>query len=328
MKQYTRVQQFMSLLFAACFAFGSMGSLAAHSTPEASPVAGGDLRVMSYNTHHSAGNDDCEDPEAAEGEIPEADCSLDLPRLADVILGEDPDIVALQEVDRFWARSGGVDQPEELSGLLEMESCYGANLTHEADDHADENHEYGVATLSRYPIISCENHFLPTSEGWEQRGMLDTRVEVPNIGEVAIINTHLQANVSGEPAEASSQRVDQALAISEYVATLDVPVIVMGDLNSEADSGELDSLIGPDSGLVDAWVVAGSGTAETIFDGAHGEPTARIDYIIVSPHFTPIAVQVIDSEGSRMASDHFPIVADLSFAGVEASPVASPVTTG
>ena len=328
LKQYTRLHRFLSLIIAAIVAFGSVGTLAAQSTPEASPVADGDLRVMSYNTHHSAGNDDCEDPETAEGEIPEADCSLDLPRLADVILGEDPDIVALQEVDRFWARSGGVDQPEELAGLLEMESCYGANLTHEADDHADVNHEYGVATLSRYPIISCENHFVPTTEGWEQRGMLDTRVEVPGIGEVAIINTHLQADVSGEPAEASKQRIEQAEAISEYVATLDVPVIVMGDLNSEADSGELDSLIGPDSGLVDAWVVAGSGTAETIFDGAHGEPTARIDYIIVSPHFTPVAVQVIDNDGSRMASDHFPIVADLDFADIDATPVASPVLGG
>src|SRR5699024_10019694 len=97
----------------------------------------GALRVMAYNTHHSAGNDECEDPETAEGEIPEAECALDLPRLADVILAEDPDIVALQEVDRFWARSGSADQPEEFSNLLDMDVCFGANLTHEPDDHAE-----------------------------------------------------------------------------------------------------------------------------------------------------------------------------------------------
>lgn len=285
----------------------------------------GSLRIMAYNTHHSAGNDECEDPETAEGEIPEADCSLDLPRLADVISAENPEVVALQEVDRFWARSGGVDQPEEFAALLDIESCYGANLTHDADDHADVEHEYGVATLSRYPIISCENHLLPTTEGWEQRGMLDTRVDVPGIGEVAILNTHLQANVSGEPEEAARQRTEQSQAIADHVATLDIPVIVLGDLNAEANSGEIDSLIGEGSSLIDVWDVAGEGSGETIFDGAHGEPTARIDYILVSPHFDVLTAEVIDNEGSRMASDHFPLVADLSFAGFQATPEATPV---
>lgn len=288
-------------------------------------MSGDSLRIMAYNTHHSAGNDECEDPETPEGEIPDADCSLDLPRLADVISAEDPDIVALQEVDRFWARSAGADQPEELGALLNMESCYGANLTHEADNHADIEHEYGVATLSRYPIISCENHLLPTTEGWEQRGMLDTRIDVPGIGEVAVINTHLQANVSGEPEEAARQRIEQSQAIADHIATLDVPVIVLGDLNAEPDSGEIDSLIGEGSDFIDVWDIAGEGEGATMFDGAHGEPTARIDYILVSPHFSVQHAEVIDNEGSRMASDHFPLVADLSFTGLPSTPEASPV---
>lgn len=312
------------LLIAALLVLGSNGTLSAQGTPEASPVSSDSLRVMTYNTHHSAGNDDCEDLETAEGEIPQADCSLDLPRLADVILAEEPDIVGLQEVDRFWARSDGADQPEEFASLLDMNVCFGANLSHEPDNHADINHEYGVATLTHYPITSCENHFLPTTEGYEQRGMLDTRVEIPGIGEVAIINTHLQAGVSGEPEEAARQRVDQSQAIADHIATIDGPVVVMGDLNAEADSGEIDSLLGPDSGLVDIWTEAGSGTGETIFDGAHGEPTARIDYILVSSHFSVTSGEVIDNDGSRMASDHFPLVADIVFVGDTGTPEATP----
>ena len=328
MEQHPQVRRLFSLVIAAILIFASSGSLVAQSTPEATPTGSDALRVMTYNTHHAAGNDECEDPETAEGEIPEAECALDLPRVADVILAEDPDIVALQEVDRFWARSGGADQPDEFSQLLDMDVCFGANLSHEPDDHADVDHEYGVATLSRYPVISCENHFLPTTEGWEQRGMLDTRIDVPGIGEVAVLNTHMQANVSGEPEEAARQRVEQAEAIAAHVETLEVPVIVLGDLNAEADSGELDSLIGPGSSLVDVWNVAGTGSGETIFDGAHGEPTARIDYILVSPHFSVLSTVVIDNDGSRMASDHFPLIVDLEFVGDVATPTATPVTDG
>lgn len=314
-----------SFVIAIAISLGLFAVVSAQSTPEATPVTADTLRIMTYNIHHGAGNDDCEDPETAEGEIPPEECAMDLPRVADVILAESPSIVALQEVDRFWARSGGTDQPEEFAQLLNMNVCYGANLSHEPDNHAEVDHEYGVATLTSYPILSCENHLLPTTEGWEQRGMLDTRVDVPGIGEVAIINTHLQANVSGDPEEAARQRVEQSQTIADHVATLDVPVIVLGDLNAETESGELDSLIDEGSDLTDVWIIAGEGEGETIFDGAHGEPTARIDYIIVSSHFDVVYAEVIDNDGSRMASDHFPLIADLVFGGDQGTPEATPV---
>jgi len=319
------IRIFVALLFAISF-LGVPGGLAAfQSTPEATPVDTDAIRIMTYNTHHSAGNDDCEDPETPEGEIPDANCALDLDRVDDVILAEDPDIVTLQEVDRFWARSGRVAQPAEFAAILNMNSCYGANLTHDSDDHAGEHHEYGVATFSKFPIIRCENHFLPTTEGWEQRGMLDTRIDVPGVGEISVINTHLQAGVSGEPEEAARQRTEQSQAIADYISGLDVPVIVLGDLNAEVNSGEIDSLIGDDAMLTDAWAVAGDGAGETIFDGANGEPTARIDYILVSSHFEVVSTSVIDNDGSRMASDHFPLIADLTVAQQEGTPAATPV---
>ena len=42
------------------------------------------------------------------------DCDLDLQATIAVIREHNPDIVGVQEVDRFWARSGYVDQPEAL----------------------------------------------------------------------------------------------------------------------------------------------------------------------------------------------------------------------
>lgn len=272
------------------------------------------LRVMVYNIHHGAGNDDCVDPEVPEGEIPEAECALDLERIAKVIQSEKPDIVALQEVDRSWARSGGVDQPKELSEMLDMEVCYGANLDHEPDEHADEPHQYGVATLSTYPIVSCENTHLPTPEGSEQRGLLDARVNVPGIGKVAVLNTHLDH-------QDQQIRADQVDAIVDYVSDIAAPIVLMGDFNAQPGDSELAPV---ESMFTDAWVTGGDGgNGYTYPASPDEEPDRRIDYIFVRDEFRVPEVYVVINEDTRMAADHFPLVAELIFTGA-ATPAATP----
>ena len=65
---------------------------------------GFELTVMTYNIHHGAG----------------ADKKIDLNRIAAVIQGESPDIVALQEVDCRTRRSGGVDSSVAAALMLEQ----------------------------------------------------------------------------------------------------------------------------------------------------------------------------------------------------------------
>ncbi len=272
------------------------------------------LRVMTYNAHHGAGNDDCVTAAPAPGEIAGPDCALDLARIANVIKAEEPDIVSVQELDRFWARSAGADQPEELAALLKMDYRFGANLIHPPDIHAHVEHEFGVATFTRFPIISSENYLLPNRDEMEQRGLLDTRLQVPGVGEIAVLNTHLQVGMGSNREAASLLRMEQIRVISNYVSRLDVPVILSGDFNTTPEAGEIDLLFGGKAGLREAWALAGEGVGDTIFAGAGGEPVARIDYIFASRDFNVLTAEVIDTETSRMASDHFPVVADLGFA--------------
>jgi len=70
------------------------------------------LRVISYNIHHGEG----------------VDTRLDLPRIAKVLLSEQPDLVALQEVDERAARTGSVSQPAELARLTAMHVAFGGNI--------------------------------------------------------------------------------------------------------------------------------------------------------------------------------------------------------
>lgn len=269
------------------------------------------LQVMTYNSHHSTGNDDCTSPPVVPGELPNADCGLDIERLASVVRLENPDIVGLQEVDRYWGRSGYTDQPDKFSKILDMQVAFGPNLDHPADEHANVPHQFGVATLTPHPITHNHNYLLPNLPGWEQRGLLDTRIHLSGIGEIAVLNTHLQVAFDDRQVEASQQRRDQAEAIAAHVGKLDIPVIVLGDFNTQIEDGELDALIGPNGNLSDAWGAMGEGAGNSIFLASF-PAYARIDFILVSRHFTVEAIRVIDTDLTRIASDHLPVVADLT----------------
>src|SRR5690606_2840765 len=67
------------------------------------------ITVLTYNIHHGEGMDG----------------KLDLERIANVIRSVNPDLVALQEVDRKTQRSAGVDQAEELARLTGMRHVFG-----------------------------------------------------------------------------------------------------------------------------------------------------------------------------------------------------------
>src|ERR1700730_14354602 len=95
----------------------------------------GTLRVLTYNIHHGEGTDG----------------RFDLSRLAGVIKSVQPDVVALQEVDRGTARAAGVDELTELERLTDMHAEFG-----KAMDYAGGG--YGVAVLSRWPLVSPGNH--------------------------------------------------------------------------------------------------------------------------------------------------------------------------
>jgi len=58
------------------------------------------VKLVSYNIQYGRGRDGV----------------FDLQRIVDAIAGAD--VIALQEVERYWQRSGMVDQSREIAGLL------------------------------------------------------------------------------------------------------------------------------------------------------------------------------------------------------------------
>lgn len=252
--------------------------MAAANQGEAQGSERRDVTVMSYNIHHGVG----------------ADGRLDLDRIAGVVRSEKAEVVGLQEVDRFWRRSGFVDQIDYLAEELDMYAAYGANLDLSPDDPSQPRRQYGTAILSKYPIVESRNTFLPKLGRSEQRGLLEARIKVKG-APVRFYNTHLQHN-------SSEERALQVRAIMEHTKDVEEPQVLVGDLNALPEAPELAPLY---ERYVDAWPTGGEGPGYTI--GAEN-PTRRIDYVFVTPD---VAVEGA-SVPRTLASDHLPVVADLS----------------
>ncbi|NED99997.1 metal-dependent hydrolase [Phytoactinopolyspora halotolerans] len=249
--------------------------------PAANPVAR-EIRAMSFNIHHGVG----------------VDGRLDLQRVADLIEAEDADVVGLQEVDRHWSeRSDFVDQADWLAKELNMHVVYGANLDRDPFNPGEPRRQYGTAILSRSPIISWDNTFLPKYEGHEQRGLLRARIVVRGVP-VQVYNTHLQHNDAAE-------RLEQAEAIKELIGTPKDSVVLVGDLNATPQAPEIKTLV---DDLIDAWEEAGVGEGYTY---PVEDPNRRIDYVMTSDDVVARSAAVVTTD----ASDHLPVHADLLLPG-------------
>jgi endonuclease/exonuclease/phosphatase family metal-dependent hydrolase len=275
--------------------------------PQAGPRP---LRIMSYNIKHGQTNASCTQPPRIPGEPPFPDCNLDLQASIAVIRAHNPDIVGVQEVDRFWARSAYQDEPAVIAAGLGMQHyCYAPNLDHQPDTHANVPHQYGTVIVSRFPILDCSNTLLRRTGTNEQRGLTRALINVRGVP-LQFHNTHLHTTA----ADRLMQTADIAGVIDAAPAG---PMVLVGDFNARPTAAEMVPIY---SRFLDAWLEAGAPAAEnpngyTSPSNLAGLPTSRIDYAFVSPDVTvALTVVPIDSE-TRLAADHYPVVADIALPG-------------
>lgn len=213
------------------------------------------------------------------------DGRVDVPRIAAILRALEPDVVCLQEVDRNLPRTDRRDLPAELSAELGMAVVFDSNYDWEGG-------EYGNATLTSLPIVSWENHALPNPGDAEPRGCLRTTLRVGTM-EIDVWNTHLGLK--------SDERIAQAEAI--VAAVSDRPAILAGDLNDRPGSAPIAAL----TKLFQD--VAGDGGEATY---PAEKARARIDYILATAHFAAAAFRSVQTPETAIASDHLPIVAELT----------------
>ncbi len=224
------------------------------------------LRVLTYNIHHGEGTDR----------------KFDLERLAKIIKATEPDVVALQEVDRKTRRASGVDQAAELGKLTGMHAEFGNAMDYSGG-------EYGEATLSRHKPTNVKVHALPHGPGREPRAAIAVTLAARDgLPELVFIGTHLCH-------QSTEDRVAQAKQINEvYPPDSKVVAILAGDLNARTDSPPMREF--------------GKQWTDTM------PQRNKIDYVLVRPRdpWHVIEAKVIPEP---VASDHDPVLVVLEWRG-------------
>ena len=226
---------------------------------------------MTYNIHHGAG----------------ADGLVDLQRIADVILSVNPDLVALQEVDRFVERTARMDQAEILAELTGLEMHFGFADHYQGGD-------FGNLILSKYPVDSLRLHPLPGPPG-ETRVLMEAKLHIPYGEEqlpVTFMATHLET--------IEAPRIAAAALISAVIPASPAHLYILGgDLNATPAAPTMDTL---------ATKLVNPTAADPVHTFPATNPSRQIDYLLYQGPASWRIARVYSLD-APISSDHAPLVA-------------------
>jgi endonuclease/exonuclease/phosphatase family metal-dependent hydrolase len=244
------------------------------------------------------------------------DGRVDPDRVTAAVAALDADIVGLQEVDRGQPRSGHLDLTTLAADALGAPAHRFAPAVlgtpgetwraWTAADEARSDPTYGIALVSRWPVLRWQITPLPAapvrSPIWapgpggglillrdEPRVLLAAVIDTPG-GPVTVANTHLSF-VPG-------WNVRQLRAAVRALAQLPAPRILLGDLNLPAGLAR----------AVSRWRIL---ARRPTYPAA--QPRTQLDHVLADPRGADRLGQVTDvSTPTAAISDHRPLVVTLT----------------
>jgi endonuclease/exonuclease/phosphatase family metal-dependent hydrolase len=222
-----------------------------------------------------------------------------LGEIAEVIRGQGPDVVALQEATSRW-------RAQVLARKLGMRMVF-----------ARANNSFHVAWLSKLPVLGSQNHRLPGLA----KTLLEIQVEFEG-SPLRLFTTHL---AGGAEVIHPSEEIPVLLEVLRPLTG--EPHLLAGDLNSVHP----DDAVGPppagredmavevevdprrairtmlESGYTDCFRVLHPDEMGYSYPSEH--PWLRLDYLFASPELAKrlSASGLVDDEVARRASDHLPV---------------------
>ncbi len=284
------------------------------------------MKVVTYNIQWGLGRDR----------------RIDLGRVVRALDGAD--VIALQEVEAHWKRSGDVDQASAIAALMpRYHWVYGPGFDVDASrERADGTIEhrrrrFGNMVLSRAPIRSVRVFPLRKIDNPKVGGMQTAIVEAV-IGDMRIYNVHLGdgptrerlmqiedllAVLAAAPVEGGAMTGDRETSDDPYAdedwsngeAYPPMPdaAIVLGDFNAPPAGPEYDALVAP-GGLVDTMKPDDGGPTWYGDPARTAEAPQRIDYVFVTADLAA-AVRRAWIDQAADGSDHQPVWAELEGRG-------------
>ncbi len=239
------------------------------------------LRVLTYNVHRWLGTDRQIAPD----------------RIADVIASCEPDIVALQEVRVGRIRTGEADQAAMVAAKLGMDLHFQPTIRILGE-------QYGIAILTRHSSRLVRSERLPTQSprpSFEKRSALWVSIDIDG-QRVQVVNAHLSLR--------SRERRVQAAALvgPDWIGHPDCadPAILLGDFNAPPYSRSYRLIA---DRMRDAQVSNPDGEPQPTFHTR--APVLRLDHVFVTRSVQVVSARPVRNSLTRVASDHFPLLAEL-----------------
>jgi len=240
------------------------------------------LRVLHWNTHHGGvGSDGVWDPV----------------RLVKWIAKFNPDIVSLNEMERYTGWSKNTDEPTTIASL--MKTYTGRTWYWKFATLSGSSNGIGNMVLSRFPIDASEPRLM--SGG---RSALDVAFTL-NGRTVNFTSVHLHP-------DSASYRTTEIGELTAWERGLAEQRIIAGDFNALPTWPEI---AGMTKSYYDSWAEAQADGTEVAYAGntAGNTRNSRIDFIYYSHAATNLALkssQVYDTRDANgvMPSDHRPVM--------------------
>lgn len=222
------------------------------------------LKIMSYNIRNANGMDRV----------------TDYQRVANVIINNSPDIVAVQELDSATNRREGKFVLKEIAERTQMNYNYQPAISFDGG-------KYGIGILSKEEPLNVKGYNLPGRE--EQRAMI-----------VAEFENYIFACVHLSLTE--EDRMKSLEIIKGVAKGVKKPLYLAGDMNDEPGTPFI-------NGLQEDFKILNDVKTATF---PSNNPNITIDYIGVykatEPNYALVKKEVIDEP---MASDHRPVMVTL-----------------
>lgn len=253
--------------------------------PIKSPSPKNELKIMTYNIHFGVGMDDL----------------LNLERIAQNILSEDidPDIIGIQEVENGRLTSQGVDMAFWLAKRLKMHYFYFPAIN---------EHAYGLALLSKYPILAARRYQIPSVS--LERVLIHGVVAINETLKLDVFVTHLGLLDWDENLTAQVDFVVQKT--NEVNETTNK--ILMGDFNLEYNSTQIAPVYTYFNDTLGGDPRPKTFSSINLYD----DDEESIDYIFASGYKDILDGHVITNflpgnNPAEFGSDHLPVVTILTF---------------
>jgi endonuclease/exonuclease/phosphatase family metal-dependent hydrolase len=290
------------------------------------------MKIVSYNIHYAIGKDD----------------RYDLQRVTTAVAAAD--IIALQEVERYYDTPQSPSQPEDIAALLpEHYWVYDASFDIDCSERQadgriiNRRRQHGQMLLSRWPIIAKRYFALPRvyidNEFNMQMGVLEGIIDTP-LGALRIYNVHF-GSVSSEERQQQADRVlelvreapsqggawsgpngefsERDWCVGNPEPPMPATAIVLGDFNMQPDSREYQMLcdakgVSDTALLTDVWALF---NPERQVMSWHSNPSKRgpqacalLDYCLVTEALTTRTSACWIDEAAA-GSDHQPLWAEF-----------------